>query len=79
MVNSVQSKQANNLENKKILNNAGLKFLHLNVNRLVTIDANKFHEIRYLLSTNDNIDVICLSETFLNDSFDENQFILNGY
>ena len=79
MVNSVQSKQANNLENKKILNNAGLKFLHLNVNRLVTIDANKFHEIRHLLSTNDNIDVICLSETFLNDSFDENQFILNGY
>ena len=46
---------------------------HLNINSI----RNKFDSFKYLID--ENIGIILLSETKLNDTFPVNQFIINGF
>ena len=46
---------------------------YLNINSV----RNKFDDLKYLIGQ--NVDVLCLGETKVDDSFPQKQFILNGY
>lgn len=46
---------------------------HLNINSI----RNKFDQLKYLI--NDTMDILLISETKLNNSFPENQFLIEGY
>ena len=52
----------------------GLHITHLNVHYLYP----KLYELKLLLSEQ-NIDMFCLCETFLNSEFSDNELIIPGY
>ena len=52
----------------------GLKIVHLNIHYLYP----KLDEIKLLLS-NQDIDILCLCETFLNDTFSNNELNIDSY
>ena len=52
----------------------GLKIVHLNVHYLYP----KLDEIKIILA-NQNIDILCLSETFLNNTFSNNELLIDNY
>jgi hypothetical protein len=49
--------------------------MHLNINYLIP----KFEEIKMLLNEHKEIEIFGISETFLNDSFSDKEFQINGY
>ena len=53
----------------------GLHFTHLNVQYLYP----KLDEIKLLLHDQDNIDILCLCETFLNEKFSDNELQIDTY
>ena len=53
----------------------GLNIVHLNIHYLYP----KIDEIRLLASQHQNIDIFCFCETFLNDTFSDNEIILEGF
>ena len=53
----------------------GLKVFHLNIHCLYP----KFDEVKYLLSQQQDIDILCFCETFLNESFLDLEIMLTGY
>ena len=61
------------LRNLKLNNVNKIVIGHLNINSI----RNKFDSFKYLID--ENIDIIFLSETKLNDTFPVNQFIINGF
>lgn len=61
--------------NNGIYTKSGLKFLHLNIHYLFT----KFDEVENLISKHQDIDMLCFCETFLNESFSNNVFMLDFY
>jgi hypothetical protein len=52
----------------------GTHIVHLNIHYLFP----KIDEIKLLLSNHD-IDILCLSETFLNDTYSENEIHIDSY
>ena len=60
---------------EKLFTKCGLKVMHINIHYLFP----KFDEIKILLGQNPDIDILCLCETFLNDSFSDSEFQLQGY
>ena len=61
------------LRNLKLNNANKIVIGHLNINSI----RNKFDSFKYLID--ENIGIILLSETKLNDTFPVNQFIINGF
>ena len=61
------------LRNLKLNNANKIVIRHLNINSI----RNKFDSFKYLID--ENIGIILLSETKLNDTFPVNQFIINGF
>ena len=61
------------LNNLKIENTNRLVIGHLNINSL----RNKFEALKLIV--NDNLDILIISETKLDDTFPVNQFTLDGY
>ena len=53
----------------------GIQFIHLNIHYI----SPKLDELKYLLTKYNNPEIIGLCETFLNDSFDDNEFMIHGY
>ena len=53
----------------------GLHISHLNVHYLYP----KLDELKILMSTQANIDILCLSETFLNDEFSNHELTIQNY
>ena len=53
----------------------GLHFTHLNIHYLYP----KLDQIKLLLHNQDNIDILCLCETFLNKEFSDNELHIDGY
>ncbi len=52
----------------------GITIAHLNINRL----SNKVDQLKLLLELSD-IDIMCISETFLVDTFDDDELAIPGY
>ena len=55
--------------------NKGLKIMHLNIHYLYS----KLDALKILLSQTNEIDIICLCETFLNEEFSNDEIRLENY
>ena len=70
---NINSEQVVNDSDPSIVNPNKIIIGHLNINSI----RNKFDCLTYIIDK--NIDILLLSETKLDDTFPERQFVINGY
>ena len=64
-----------NLSQELWFTRKGIHIMHLNIHDLYS----KFDELKALLSHQNNIDILCICETFLNDTFSDTELQLENY
>ena len=69
-----KSRSVHNEFIKKVNKHTGLKVAHLNIRSLF----NKFEEIKHILCKS-QLDILCLTETWLDNTITDNELYINGY
>lgn len=80
--NSINNTSASLLIPRAVINSATLKnklnVCHINVQSLCARQFSKFEELK-MTFCGSNIDIVCMTETWLDDSITDNMIAMNGF